>query len=190
MAGERAREALARLGVPSVLVNRPDVVREFAPLLSPAARAALEPFPPLVPAISDTAGYFLARAVVGRLLGRNARADLDSAAAVYARKTRERPDDWDYHVGLARTLAALGRGDEAVRAGQRAVELSANDPYEGSYGSAALAEILWQFGERDRAVAQLERHVTATPLYRDLVRHDPRYAAMRTYPRIRRLMGS
>ncbi len=187
-AGERARVAIARLGAPSLLVNRPDVLRQWALLLTPADRRVLQPFPPLTAAIADTAGYYLARGAIQTVSGQDARADYDAAATAYRRVTRDRPDEFKYFMGLARALAALDRRADAIQAAERAVELAAVDRYEGLWAYATLAEVLLQFGERERAAEELARFAAAAPLCRDLVRHDPLYADLRDHPRLRQLL--
>jgi hypothetical protein len=57
-------------------------------------------FPSLVAQIIDTAGYYLSRAEVFSLTGREARSSYDSAAAAYQRLIRERREEpyklrWD-----------------------------------------------------------------------------------------------
>jgi tetratricopeptide (TPR) repeat protein len=186
-AAVRVSDALARITVEGVLVDRPDLLREWLPLMSPATRRSLDPLPALAPSMSDTAGYYLARAHVRAALGADPRADFDSAAAEYVRRRAVRPEDPWLAVASAMALAGQGRRDDAIRAGEAAASLFANDTWEGPGAHAILAEILWRFGERDRAAAELERFA-AYPQNRDLVRHHPRYAAMKEHPRIRAML--
>ncbi len=186
-----ARAAFVRPGVPRLVVERPQAVSDWAWLLPPAERARLAAFPPLGPDMVDTAGYYLARADVFRLVGRDARASYDSAAAAYRRRVRSRPDEgWD-HAGLGLANAGLGRRDDAIREARRAVELlEGRDMYEGPMLHAWLAEVYLTFGERDSAAVAIERFVRAMPGNRALVRHHPRYARLRELPRVRELLGS
>jgi len=186
-ATERLRDALRRITVEGILAERPDQLRLWLPLLSPADRRGLDPLPALTAAMADTGGYYLARAQVRSALGHDARADFDSATAWYERWRAARPDDQWLAVAAAMAFAGQGRRDDAVRAGEAAVALFVNDTWEGPGAHAVLAEILWRFGDRDRAAAELERFA-AYPQNRDLVRHDPRYAALREHPRVRRLI--
>jgi len=188
-AASRAREAIERLGVSGILADRPELVTGWLPLLAPADRSAFDPFPPLTAAISDTGSYYLQRATARRHLGRDARADLDSAIVLFERKVRERPDDRLLHDRLGRAYAGAGRRADAVRAGQAAVAASAKDAYEGPFAYLTLAEIYAQFGERDRAAEQLERFIAALPYGRDWVRYRPEFAGLRSHLRIRRLIG-
>ncbi len=185
----RTREAVERVGVSNILVDRPDLVTLWLPLLAPADRAAFDPFPPLTPAISDTASYYLQRATARRYLGGDGRADFDSAIVLFERKALERPDDAVLHQRLGRAYAGAGRRDDAVRAGQAAVTASAKDRYEGPFAYATLAQFYLQFGERERAAEQLERFIAALPFARDWVRYRPEFAGLRSHPRIRRLIA-
>jgi serine/threonine-protein kinase len=186
-AGERVREALARITVEGILVDRPDMLRDWIPLMSAATRRGLDPFPPLASSMADTAGYYLARAHARSALGADPRADFDSAAAGYVRRRAERPEDPWLAVAAAMAFAGQGRRDDAIRAGEAAVALFANDTWEGPGAHAILAELLWRFGDPDRAAVELERFA-AYAQNRDLVRHHPRYAAMREHPRIRAML--
>jgi tetratricopeptide (TPR) repeat protein len=187
-AGRRAGDALARITVEGVLVDRPDRLRDWFPMMTPATRRGLDPFPPLTAAMGDTAGYYLARAQTRSLLGRDARADFDTAATWYERRRAATPDDPWVAQAAGMAFAGQGRRDEAIRTGEAAVALFANDTWEGPAAHAILAEILWQFGDRDRAAAELERFAASYPQNRDLVRHDPRWAAMREHPRIKQVL--
>jgi len=146
------------------------------------------PANPLTAAMADTAGYYLARAQMRSLMGRDARADFDTAAAWYERRREASPDEPWFALYAAQAYAGQGRRDEAIRTGEMAVALLAKDTWEGPGTHAILAEILWQFGDRDRAAAELERFAASYPQNRDLVRHDPRWAAMREHPRVQQAL--
>jgi predicted Zn-dependent protease len=170
-----------------ILVDRPANLEDWFWLMPDEARRALDPFPLLSTSIVDTAGYYLVRGQVRRYLGRDARADFDSAAARYRRQAAERPEEPWIQLFLAQALAGLERRDDALQAGDAAMTNFARDQWEGPWARSMYAEILWQFGERDRAVAQLQAYVTGYGAARDLLRHHPRFAAMREDPRVRRL---
>jgi serine/threonine-protein kinase len=188
-ARQRVAQAVARLTVERILVDRSANLEEWYPLLSDEARRALDPFPALTTSMADTAAYYLVRAQIRTRQGHDARADFDSAAARYHGQAAVRPEEPWIQLYLAQAAAGQGRRDAALRAGDAAMANFARDLWEGPGARAAYAEILWQFGERDRAVAELERFVTGFPAARDLVRHNPRYAAMREDPRVRTLIG-
>jgi serine/threonine-protein kinase len=187
-AAARVGDALARITVEGILVDRPDLLRDWLPLVPAATRRSLDPLPALAPSMADTAGYYQARAHVRTALGQDARTDFDSAAAGYARRRAARPEDPWLALAAAMALAGQGRRDDAIRAGEAAVALFANDTWEGPTAHAVLAEILWRFGERDRAAAELERYATSYRQNRDLVRYHPRFAAMREHPRVKQLL--
>jgi serine/threonine-protein kinase len=134
---------------------------------------------------------YLARADVFRIIGRDARPSYDSAAAAYERRLRVRPDEgWD-HGGLGVAYRGLGRRDDAIREGQRALELLVGrDFYEGPRLHGMLAETYRTFGDREAAAEAFERFVRAMPGNRPAARHDPQYADLRALPRIRALLGS
>ena len=188
-ARQRVAQAIARLTVERILVDRPANLDEWYPLLPDDARRALDPFPPLIASIADTAAYYLVRAQVRTRQGHDARADFDSAAVRYRRQGAARPDEPWIQLYLAQAAAGQDRRDDALRAGAAAVTNFARDRWEGPAARGVHAEILWQFGDRDRAVAELERFVAGGPLYRDLLRYAPRYAAMREDPRVRKLVS-
>jgi serine/threonine-protein kinase len=189
-AAARVREAIARITWEVLLVDRPDLLRTWLPLLAVAEQRAVGPLPALTAAMADTAGYYLARAQLRELQGQAARADFDTAAAWYERRRAARPDDPWIGIAAAMAYAGQGRRDDALRAAAAAVTLAANDTWEGPGTHEVHAGILWRFGERDSAAAELERYIAAGPQARDLARHDPRYTALREHPRIRQLLRS
>lgn len=178
-AGEAARHAIARIGLPQLLVVRPQLVGRWASLLGPEARTELNPFPPLRAEMFDTAGYFLARAQVEEVLHRDARASFDSAASAYQRRLRDRPDEpWD-HSYLGQAYAGLGRREDAAREGRRAVELMpiTRDAWEGPDLSALLMTSCLRFGDHEGAVQAALQFTATQPGNRLLVRYEPRIPA-------------
>jgi len=187
-AGEAARQALTRIGLPQTLVERPALLGRWAPLLPPAARAQLDPFPPLRAEMYDTAGYFLARARIEELLKRDARASFDSAAAAYQRRLTVRPDEgWD-HGNLGLAYAGLGRREDAMREGRRALELLplTRDAWEGPDLFALLMESCLRFGDREGAVEAALQYIAAQPGNGLLALHEPRFMPIRDDPRVRK----
>jgi serine/threonine-protein kinase len=190
-AGDAARQAITRIGLPQLLVERPLLLGRWAALLPPAARSQLEPFPPLRAEMYDTAGYYLARAQIEEGLNRDARASYDSAAMAYERRLKERSDEaWD-HGYLGQAYAGLGRRDDALREGRRALELLplTRDAWEGPDLLALLMETCLRFGDREGAVQAALRFIAALPGNRLLVRHEPRYQGVRDDPRVRRALS-
>jgi TolB-like protein/DNA-binding winged helix-turn-helix (wHTH) protein/Flp pilus assembly protein TadD len=99
----------------------------------------------------------LARA--NRLLGHTS----DARAAFGRERTRlehllrESPDDFSLHAALGLCLAGLGKGDEAIREGRRAVELLpiSKDAVYGQGPVLTLAEIYTMVGQPELACEQL-----------------------------------
>jgi serine/threonine protein kinase/TolB-like protein/tetratricopeptide (TPR) repeat protein len=129
--------------------------------------------------------------VLARLYGllkqpAKARAEYDSSRVLLERKVAERPDDSRLHSALGITYAGLGRKDDAIREGKKAVELLpiSREAWRGAYRARDLAHIYVMTGEYDAAMDQLE-HLLSIPseLSASLLRIDPRWAPLRTNPR-------
>ncbi len=125
------------------------------------------------------------------------RRDLAVAAFERARGPLEadlaaRPDDPRLYATLSVVYAGLGRADDAVRFASRAVALG---PLDKDYTRSAvfvetLASVYVGLGDRDRAMAQLER-LTVSPLYVGTIIRlslDPRWRALHADPRFQRLL--
>jgi TolB-like protein/class 3 adenylate cyclase len=113
----------------------------------------------------DDNGFFTPRewnrAIIARGLGDQSRAN---AAFVAAREraavaVRERPEDGKALIVLAQIDATLGRKEDAIREGERAVELLpvAKDALIGNALLSRLAGIYGQAGEANRAFNLLEK---------------------------------
>jgi serine/threonine-protein kinase len=122
-----------------------------------------------------------------------ARAYADSARVSFEEILRANPEDPQQHALLGVTLAILGRKAEAIREGQRAVELLplSKDAFTGTYLQHQLARIYVLTGEPDKALDQLEPllkvpyHLSAGSL-----RVDPNFAPLRRHPRFQALIGT
>jgi len=123
-----------------------------------------------------------------------ARSDVDSARSlfeqarpVYEGSAGEHPDDSRSHAPLALVYAYLGRKDDAIREGLRAVELTpeSKDAQGGPVYASNLALVYARTGEIDQAIALIERllttpnGITLTSLRLswewDPLRSDPRF---------------
>ncbi len=102
-------------------------------------------------------------------------------------------DDARLYASLGRSLAYLGRKEEAVQAGLRAVELSPveADEIEGPRFVADLAEIYALVGEYGEAIARLE-YLLSIPagdlVSQVLLRSDPAWDPLRQNPAFERLL--
>jgi tetratricopeptide (TPR) repeat protein len=84
---------------------------------------------------------------------------LAEACKFFEKGVQEHPDFPEGHAQLGLAYAYMGRRDEAIREGLRSVELSpeSKDAYAGTRISTALAVIYARTGERDKAIAEVER---------------------------------
>jgi serine/threonine-protein kinase len=133
--------------------------------------------------------------VVARMKG-----DLAAASAAFnaARAEREealraRPDDARLLSSLGVIDAALGRKEDALREGRRAVELMpiAKDSLDGPPLVSNLALIYAWTGERDLAIEQLAivAEIPCGPSYGDL-RLNPYWDPLRGDPRFEKILAS
>ncbi|HEX4638904.1 MAG TPA: tetratricopeptide repeat protein [Chthoniobacterales bacterium] len=88
-----------------------------------------------------------------------ARNFFESTRASYEAGVNESPDSADRHANLGLTYAFLGRKQDAIREGRRAVELKPEsvDALDGALMSCYLALIYTRCDEKDLAIPLLER---------------------------------
>jgi serine/threonine-protein kinase len=107
----------------------------------------------------DSSSYYLSKARIRRFAGdpRAARVYYDSAARVLEPRSRARPDDPTLHSTLGLIYAGLGRREDAIREGRRAVELvpAAKDTWYGVDMLRNLAVVYGTLGEADSAAKEL-----------------------------------
>jgi tetratricopeptide (TPR) repeat protein len=115
-----------------------------------------------------------------------ARADFERARVITEKSVHDVPDDPGRHAQLGAILAGLGRKDEAIREGKRAVELlpESKDAFDGPQVTVALAQIYCCTGEHEQAL-QLIEHSLATPngITVPLLKIDPVWDPLRSDPR-------
>jgi eukaryotic-like serine/threonine-protein kinase len=142
----------------------------------------------------DVGSWGLALAQIYTAWGdrRRGQAYADSARAGFAEQLEAAPEDAQSLALHALSLAYMGRTAEAVREGERAVELlpPSQSVTFGVYLQELLARIYTMAGKPAQAVERLEV-VLAHPsmLSRDRLRIDPHFAALRGHPDFRRLVG-
>jgi TolB-like protein/Flp pilus assembly protein TadD/predicted Ser/Thr protein kinase len=133
--------------------------------------------------------------VAARMKGDTAAARVAFSVARADQETlvRARPDSGPYLSALGAIDAALGRKEEALREGRRAVELTpvAKDTFIGPMVVSNLALIYAWTGERDLAIEQLEIAVKlpAGPDYGDL-RLNPMWDSLRGDPKFEKIVAS
>ena len=110
------------------------------------------------------------------------RAYADSARSEALASIRRHEDNAFTYTALAISNAYLGRADEAVQAGKRALEVTplSKDALFGTEGYVALAQVYTLLGKPDSAVDQL-RAVLAVPSYLSAgrLRADPFWAPLK-----------
>ena len=127
-------------------------------------------------------------------LGETARAreGFETARRLLEAEVRAIPEDARYHSSLGVACAGLGLSDEAVREGQRGVELLpiSKDAVYGIPYVIDLAHIYALIGEPEKAVAQLE-YLMSRPgwISAPWLRMDPRWRPLRGNPSFEALLA-
>jgi TolB-like protein/Flp pilus assembly protein TadD len=123
----------------------------------------------------------------------------ESVRPIFEKAVEEAPENADRHANLGWFYAFMGRKDEAIREGRRAVELKpeSTDAVDGAIMNCYLALIYARLGEKDLAIPLIERllktpgavdsadySITVNDLkYRwewDSIRNDPRFQKLIT----------
>ncbi len=117
----------------------------------------------------------------------------ETARIVAEQLVQESPDDAARHGQLGLILAGLGRKEEAIKEGKRAVELlpEAEDALDGPEVAVVLAQIYAWTGEHDRAFELLD-HLLQVPssLSVTILKVDPVWDPLRKDPRFEKLIAS
>ena len=133
--------------------------------------------------------------VVARLKGdeTSARAAFMRARAQQEDEVRAHPDDVILLAELGLIDAGLGRKEEALNEGRRAMELapSVKDAFTESYVKMCFAMICAWTGERELALGQLEA-LSKTPGYHTYgnLRLSPMWDPLRGDPRFEKIVAS
>jgi tetratricopeptide (TPR) repeat protein len=165
---------------------------ELAWLLSDAQQRQLLTLPPSA-FEGDRSNWSLVRTQLHALRGETAlaRAYADSARLAYEETIRTASDDAQQYALLGLALAFLGREDDAIRAGERGVELLpiSRDAYFGPYIQLLLARVHMMAGNHDKAVELLAPLVDVpNNLSRAWLRVDPTFDPLRKHPGFQRLV--
>src|SRR5438874_6781017 len=116
---------------------------------------------------------------------------LEHAHLVSEQLLREAPDDAARHAQHGLILAALGRKQEAIAEGKRAVELlpESQDAFDGPKCIASLAQIYAWTGESDEAFRLID-HLLGFPngLAISMLKLDPVWDPLRKDPRFQALI--
>ncbi|HEY2614237.1 MAG TPA: tetratricopeptide repeat protein [Chthoniobacterales bacterium] len=117
---------------------------------------------------------------------------LERARVALEKSIQDTPDDANHHAILGDVFAELGRKEEAIREGKRAVELlpEAMDAFDGPTMTITLAQIYAWTGESDLALQLIEHSLTTpagitVPILKldpvwDPIRNDPRFQLLLT----------
>ncbi|UCC74635.1 MAG: tetratricopeptide repeat protein [Gemmatimonadota bacterium] len=143
---------------------------------------------------ADSLRPFYWKAQLLELMGRAeaAGAEYEAALRVYEELIRERPDHAFYHSSLGFIYAKLGRRDEALAHGRRALELrpTLSDPWaSGEEQLFHFAETLVVLGQPEEAIAHLETLLTVrSEVTRWRLRLEPSFDPLRDHPRFQALL--
>ena len=140
----------------------------------------------------DRANWGIVLAQTYWLRGDRAKARIyaDSARMAFEENIRATPDDPQQHALLGLSLAYLGRKADAIREGQRSVELlpMSKDAFAGPYMQHQLVRIYLLTGEPDKALDLLEPLLKIPySLSPGLLRIDPNFAPLKGNPRFEKL---
>ncbi len=90
---------------------------------------------------------------------KNAEKAFELARPAFEAQVKEAPDSADRHANLGWCCAFMGRKEDAIREGRRAVELKPEsaDAFDGAIMNCYLALIYAHCGEKDLAIPLIER---------------------------------
>ena len=136
--------------------------------------------------------YCLAQVLWWRKDVEQARKFAEEARRAFEDQLRAAPDDAQRHALLGLTLAYLGRGEEAIRKGERGVELVpiSEDADHGAYLLHQLVLIYVLAGQPEKAIDNLER-LLQVPYYVSpaWLKIDPNFDPLRGNPRFQKLVA-
>ena len=172
--------------------------RDFAGAARLLAESSLSELSYLSGALSPK-GFFTLVTAVARNDRVQAEQSFAAAVPVFEKGVEEAPEAADRHANLGLLYAFIGRREDAIREGRRAVELKpeSKDAYDGATMSCYLALIYARVGEKDLAIPLIERllktpgavdsvdySITVNDLKHrwewDPIRNDPRFQKLLT----------
>ena len=161
----------------------------------PEALAVVQKFPreTLITYTTAPAPKAFLEGTIHFLEGDKARAQIEfeKARVVSEQLLRDGPEDPARHAQHGLILAALGRKDEAIAQGKRAVEMvpESQDAFDGPRFAGLLAEIYAWTGEFDEAFRLLD-HLLAVPngLTIQMLKLEPAWDPLRKDPRFQALI--
>ncbi|MHC4922374.1 MAG: hypothetical protein ACYTKC_22665, partial [Planctomycetota bacterium] len=123
--------------------------------------------------------------------GQRAKAPCASALEILEREIEARPRDHRLYIALGHAYSVLRRSEEAVRAGEQAVELIpiSRDAGEGAAQAIELAKIYTRVGRHDKALSLIEELLSIPcNLSVGLLRLDPVWDPLRDHPGFQALL--
>jgi TolB-like protein/Tfp pilus assembly protein PilF len=121
-----------------------------------------------------------------------ARAAYEQVLPLAERALADSPSDAARHVVVGLINAGLGRKEQALAAGHRAVEIlpETKDAFNGPILKISLARIHTIIGQADEAISLLERSLqTPGGVTVNELRFDPTWDALRDHPRFQKLVS-
>ncbi|HEX8898446.1 MAG TPA: hypothetical protein VF751_07095 [Chthoniobacterales bacterium] len=107
---------------------------------------------------------------------------------------KQQPDNWPLFVARACALAGLGERDEALRAADQAITLTANDARDHGTTQEMKTRLLARLGDKDAAIPLLQHLLAISydgaygpPLTPALLRLDSDFDSLRGDPRFEKL---
>jgi serine/threonine-protein kinase len=176
-AGEALKEGVERVGLAEFMAHPPGALRVLFRVPGGFYLNELDQLPAEAFG-SDTFGFFLFKAELSGLLRRPEleTAFYDSARIILENKVKAEPLDFWFRGHLSTAYAGLGRKEEAIREGKKAMELNpeTKDGFGALLNLENLARIYVMTGEKDAAIDQLE-YLLSIPSFTSIsrLRVDP-----------------